>query len=223
MTRGLSFEVAGALFDSDGVLVDSHDAAARAWNEWARIWSPGFDFHRDAQHGRRMADVVADLVGPADADRAADVLTEMEIELGTDVPAIRGARRLLRSCPDGSWAVVTSGGRAMARARLASAGLPTPSALVTADDVADGKPRPDPYLAGAKLLGLPPSACVVFEDAHFGILAARAAGAKTVVGVGSQTLGEDVDVSVADLAGVTFDGATLTIAWDAVLGTNRRA
>src|ERR1700694_2080986 len=59
------------LIDCDGVLVDSHNAAAPAWNGWARRWSPAFDFHRDIEHGRRITDVVADLVDPHDVDEAA--------------------------------------------------------------------------------------------------------------------------------------------------------
>lgn len=203
--------IAGILFDSDGVLVDSHNAAATAWNHWARTWAPGFDFHRDAQHGRRLVDVVAELVGDGDTALATRVLTELELELATEVPAVPGAVALLSSSPADRWAVVTSGGREMAAARLESAGLPTPRVLVSADDVAAGKPAPEPYLAGAKLLGLDPRSCAVFEDARLGIMAARAAGVGLVVGVGAQTIGEDVDVSVADLSGITFDGDDLVI------------
>jgi sugar-phosphatase len=212
-----AFRVSGILFDSDGVLVDSHDAAATAWNHWARTWAPGFDFHRDAQHGRRLVDVVADLVGDGDTALASRLLTELELELATEVPAVAGAVALLSSSPAERWAVVTSGGREMASARLKSAGLPTPRVLVSADDVSAGKPDPEPYLAGARLLGLAPQTCAVFEDAHLGIMAARAAGAGLVVGVGAQTVGEDVDVSVADLSGITFDGSELTVAAEAIL------
>ncbi|MCP2623515.1 HAD family hydrolase [Mycolicibacterium smegmatis] len=217
MTSHKTFPIAGILFDSDGVLVDSHEAAAKAWNHWARTWAPGFDFHRDAQHGRRLSDVVAELVGDGDSALATKVLTELEIEMATEVPAMAGAVDLLSSSPADRWAVVTSGGREMAAARLLSAGLPTPRVLVSADDVTAGKPAPEPYLTGAHLLGLEPRVCAVFEDAHLGILAARAANVGFVVGVGAQTIGEDVDVSVADLSGITFDGSHLVIEADAVL------
>ena len=50
------FSVTALLFDCDGVLVDSLDAAAVAWNEWGTRWKPGFDFHRDVEHGRRLTD-----------------------------------------------------------------------------------------------------------------------------------------------------------------------
>ena len=54
--------------------------------------------------------------------------------------------------------------------------------MVTVDDVARGKPAPDPYLRAAELLGVAAADCLVIEDAPAGISAARAAGA-TVLGV----------------------------------------
>ena len=59
----------------------------------------------------------------------------------------------------------------LARARLSAAGIPIPSELVTAWDVENGKPHPEPYLKGAANLGFDISDCVVFEDAASGILA----------------------------------------------------
>jgi hypothetical protein len=112
------------LIDCDGVLVDSHDAAATAWNSWARRWSPSFDFHRDIEHGRRITDVVAELVDPHDVDEAAADLIQAELIHAAEVPALPGARDLLNTSPPGTWAVVTSGGRAIATARMKAAGLP---------------------------------------------------------------------------------------------------
>jgi sugar-phosphatase len=59
--------------------------------------------------------------------------------------------------------------------------------IVAQDDVAHGKPDPEPYLRAAELLALPPSALLVFEDTDVGVAAARAAGAY-VVGL-TRTLG----------------------------------
>ncbi len=56
------------------------------------------------------------------------------------------------------------------------------AAAVTAEDVTHGKPHPEVFLKAAQKLEMPPERCVVFEDAHVGIEAARAAGMK-VVGV----------------------------------------
>jgi FMN phosphatase YigB (HAD superfamily) len=70
------------------------------------------------------------------------------------------------------------------------AGIEPPDALVTFDSVTAGKPAPDCYLEGARLLGLSPERCVAIEDAPLGLQAARAAGATTdVAGQGCQRRG----------------------------------
>ncbi|MBP1820717.1 HAD-IA family hydrolase [Mycobacterium sp. OAE908] len=209
---GNALRVDGLLLDCDGVLVDSHNAAAVAWNQWARRWAPGFDFHRDIEHGRRIRDVVAELVSaPSDVEAATAELIQLEVDNAADVVPIPGARELLASIPAGRWAVVTSGGRAIATARMASAGLAPAHVLVTGEDVERGKPFPDPYLLAAERLGLPPERCAVFEDAPAGIAAARAAGVETIVGVGTAAAAENVTVTIADLRGVRFDGRCLRV------------
>ena len=209
---GNALRVDGLLLDCDGVLVDSHNAAAVAWNQWAQRWAPGFDFHRDIEHGRRIRDVVAELVStPGDVAAATAELIQLEVDHAADVVPIPGARELLASIPAGCWAVVTSGGRAIATARMASAGLAPAQVLVTGEDVEHGKPSPDPYLLAAQRLGVPPERCAVFEDAPAGIAAARAAGVETVIGVGAAGAGEDVTVAIADLCGVRFDGQRLLL------------
>jgi sugar-phosphatase len=52
--------------------------------------------------------------------------------------------------------------------------------LVTADDVQNGKPAPDPYLLGAQRLGIAPTQAVVLEDAEAGIQAGRAANMRVI-------------------------------------------
>lgn len=52
--------------------------------------------------------------------------------------------------------------------------------IVTGDDVTQGKPHPEPYLLGAKLLDLEPADCLVVENGLFGIRAAKAAHMRCV-------------------------------------------
>lgn len=212
------FRVDRLLLDCDGVLVNSHGAAAVVWNLWATRWAPGFDFHRDVQHGRRISDLVAELITtPGEVAVAAADLARRELDHAVDVAAIPGARRLLESSPAGSWAVVTSGSRAVASARMASAGLPPADILVAGEDVEHGKPSPDAYLLAAKRMQVSPRHCAVFEDAPAGIAAARAAGVGTVIGVGPVTAAADVTAAVANLSGVDFDGRRLRIDARAIL------
>jgi HAD superfamily hydrolase (TIGR01509 family) len=50
------------------------------------------------------------------------------------------------------------------------------SAVVAADHVKNHKPAPDTFLLCAERMGVAPEKCVVFEDADFGLQAARAPG-----------------------------------------------
>lgn len=112
-----------------------------------------------------------------------------------DVVATAGAARLVRLLDEQAlpWAVVTSADRRLARARLGAAGI-DPPVLVTAEDVTAGKPDPEGYLAAARALGVPPAHCLVVEDSEPGLLAGRAAGARTAA-----LKGLDGDLRLADL------------------------
>ncbi|EPH43588.1 HAD family phosphatase [Streptomyces aurantiacus] len=78
-------------------------------------------------------------------------------------------------------AVASGSSRPAIEAILAGTGLDTHlTTLVSADEVAHGKPAPDVFLAAAALLGAAPADCVVLEDAAPGALAARAAGMRCV-------------------------------------------
>src|SRR5215469_4095267 len=109
---------------------------------------------------------------------------QMEIEDKKGVTALAGAASVLRSLPPDRFAIVTSATRPLAVARLGYAGLAVPKNMVTADDVVNGKPSPEPYLKGAALLGVAPADCLVFEDTPAGVAAARAADMR-VVALGS--------------------------------------
>jgi sugar-phosphatase len=209
--RSWEFEEAGLLFDCDGVLVDSVASAAPAWDHWSRRYAPSFDFLRDAPHGMRPSEVVAGLVGPVLAEAATAELIALEVQAAARTVPVPGAARLLDSLPARGWAVVTSSNRAVARARLRSAGVRSPATLVAAEDVARGKPEPEAYLLGAGLLGRAPESCVVFEDSVPGIRAARAAGVVAVVGVGAASAAGGPDLVIPDLRGVRWEGGRLVI------------
>lgn len=208
--------VAGILFDCDGVLVDSLEAAAVAWDAWSARYAPGYDFRTQVEHGVRAADTVATLVHPDNLAEAVAALEAEEVHGAGATVGIAGAVALTSSIPAARWAVVTSGTRVLATARLAAAGHGTPGGLVTADDVQRGKPDPEPYLRGAAVLGIDPADCAVFEDAAAGVLAARAAGAGYVVGVGDHLDDAIVDAWVPDLSAVRYaDGELMLRAQDA--------
>ncbi len=170
----------GVLFDLDGVLVDSTPAVARVWAWWAR--EHGFDPDEVVKkaHGRPSISTIRELL--PDADYAAEdrEVERREIADVEGVIPLPGAVELLRALPLERWAIVTSCTRALARVRIAAAGLPKPKHLVTATDVQHGKPSPEPYLKGAQMLGIPAADCLVVEDAPAGIRAGKAAGAQVL-------------------------------------------
>jgi mannitol-1-/sugar-/sorbitol-6-phosphatase len=113
-------------------------------------------------------------------DEEARQFAAMEAADTEGVVAIDGALDLLGSLPEDGWAIVTSGTRLVATARLVRLGLPVPRSMVCGEDVVNGKPDPEPYLLGARLLDVPPEECVVVEDSPAGLAAASAAGMRTV-------------------------------------------
>jgi HAD superfamily hydrolase (TIGR01509 family) len=74
--------------------------------------------------------------------------------------------------------------------------------MITVDDVSGHKPLPDPYLAGAKLLGVPPETCLAVEDSTAGVASARAAGMYCIAAPSEMTL--DADLSAADMRVESF-------------------
>jgi sugar-phosphatase len=206
----------GILFDSDGVLVDSDASVRLSWTRWAQRWELDPESVAAMVHGRRSTDTVALLIDSSRRVEALECIDRYEVEDAASVTALPGAAALLADLPRGSWAVVTSGRRPLAVARLTAAGLPVPGTLVCAEDVDAGKPDPAGYLLAASRLGIPPERCLVVEDSPAGVAAGIAAGA-SVLGVSERALDTAAPVVVRDLAGIGWDGTTLRVAASAVL------
>ncbi len=173
---------AAFLFDMDGTLVDSIASANRVWRRWAASHGLDPEIVLRTMHGVRAVETVRRLNVPGmNAEREAEVLTLAEIEDVEGIVAIKGAKTFLRSLPSDRWAIVTSAPRVLALRRLAAAGISAPRVLITADDVAHGKPAPDCFLLAARSLEVAARDCLVWEDALAGIRAAEAAGAAVMV------------------------------------------
>jgi sugar-phosphatase len=206
----VKFYASGLLFDNDGVLVDSHAAAADAWAIWCKEYAPHINWD-DPQHaGQRAEDKVREWISsPELFEQANNRINELEQLTAHTTVALPGAVELTSSLRDGTWTVCTSANPNLGRARLIAAGIKVPAELVTAADVKRGKPHPDPYLLGAERLGFAAEECVVFEDAIAGALAAEEAGVGLIVGVTAAALAGPADIVIRDLTGITFDGEVL--------------
>jgi sugar-phosphatase len=190
--------VEAVLLDMDGTLVDSDAAVERAWAAWAGEYGVDLAAALENVHNGPAERTVERLLPDADATLAAAAakrnLALQYDDLG-DVVATPGAEALLAALDRWHlpWAVVTSADRRLAEARLGVAGIEVP-VLVTADDVANGKPDPEGYLLAARKLDVEASRCLVVEDSEPGLEAGRAAGAMTAA-----LRGLPGDVSLRDL------------------------
>jgi len=175
-----TFHCGAILFDLDGVLADSTGSVERQWRIWAG--ERGIDAQKAVAiaHGVRAVEVIRTIAPHLDAEAEVGKLESLEAADHDGVAVMPGAADLVRSIPAGRWGVVTSGRRNLATSRLEFAGIPIPRVMVTAQDVANGKPHPEPYLKGAELLGVNPAECLVIEDAPAGIRSAHAGGMKVI-------------------------------------------
>ncbi len=206
--------VDAVLFDLDGTLADSTGSVDRSWRKLADRLGLDFESMNGSYHGVPARQTLARLMAGSTEREIDDVnawLGEIEATDTEGVVAIRGAVDLLDSLPAERWAIVTSGTRRLATGRIAAAGLPMPKELITADDVAVGKPAPDPYILAARRLGFEPKRCLVVEDAPAGVASGLASGAMVL---GLRTTHNDLGIpTVADLTEVemTVDGSRIGV------------
>ncbi|MFC1408394.1 HAD-IA family hydrolase [Streptacidiphilus sp. N1-12] len=203
------------LLDMDGTLVDSGPAVERVWRAWALQYGLDGDQVLEVVHGRQgfasMAILLPDRPMEQNHEENARMLAQETADT-EGVVAIGGAAAFLASLGGLPHALVTSADDALARARMGAAGLALPPVAVTAEHVTLSKPDPEGFLLGAKLLGIDPADCLVFEDSEAGVAAGLAAGMQ-VIGVGPATTGYGATVSVDSLHQVTVTEAdgTLTL------------
>lgn len=173
---------AAFLFDMDGTLVNSMAVVDRVWRAWAARHGIATDPLMAALHGVKAIETIRRFA-PAgtDAEAETEALTQAEIDDVEGLAEIGGAAAFLAKVPAGRRALVTSAPRALALRRLEATGIPIPEVVITAEDVAQGKPAPDCFLAAAALLGVDIRDCLVWEDSPAGIAAAEAAGAAALV------------------------------------------
>jgi mannitol-1-/sugar-/sorbitol-6-phosphatase len=199
----------GILFDMDGILISSIGSVERSWTKWALLRGVDPALARKTAHGRRAVETIAKLRPDLDSDAELTVIEDLEVADNEGLTVLPGVLELLASLPANRWTVVTSATKLLARTRMAAAGLPVPEKMVTADQVKRGKPDPEPFLAGAALLGVAPADCVVFEDSPSGVAAGRAAGCTVVATTFSHSV-ESLGAAhylVRDLTGIRVESA----------------
>jgi sugar-phosphatase len=170
----------GILFDMDGILISSLGSVERSWTKWAGMRGVDPEYAIARIHGRRAIDSLRAIRPDLDGEAELRILEQFEVDDTEGLEVLKGVPELLQALPEDRWTVVTSATERLARVRLAAGGLPVPERFVYGEMVAEGKPHPAPYLAGARLLGFKPGECVAFEDSASGIESAHAAGCITI-------------------------------------------
>ncbi len=209
----------GILFDMDGVLISSTGADERCWLQWAKHHNMEGAFSLQSTHGRRAVDTLRAIRPDLDPVIEQRRLEDYDAEDYSGLIILPGVEKLLASLPYDRWTIVTSATVRLLQGRLKHAGLPIPKTLVPAEHVANGKPHPEPYLTGARLLNLAPADCLVIEDSPAGVASGKAAGCKVLAVLSSHAQAEltAADWLVASLEQVAatprLDG-TITIALD---------
>jgi len=210
----LILHVRGILFDMDGVLISSINSDERSWSRWARLHNMEGTFSIQSTHGRRTIDTLRAL--RPDLDLAVELkrLEEFDAEEQDGVLALPGARSLIATLPANAWTIVTSDSERVMRQRLPFAGITPPNSIISADHVTHGKPHPEPYISGARILGLAPSECLVIEDAPAGIKAGKAAGCRVLAVLSSHSAD---DLAGADWIIPSLECVTATRAHDGTI------
>lgn len=180
------------LWDMDGTLVDSEklwDISMYALYE--RMGGTLTPHVRAATVGGSTLDtmriVYQDLgleLDPADMADTAEWLHDHATQLFVaGLPWRPGAQQLLDALTEAGipMALVTNTRRELTEVALQTIGAQYFSAVVCGDEVAHGKPAPDPYLAAAAHLNQPPQRCLAIEDSLVGATAAHAAGCRVLV------------------------------------------
>lgn len=206
--------VLAVLWDLDGTILDSRELHWQAWRE--QLAGEGMELRReqfDASFGHRNDATLAAWFGSAasreDLIRISDAKEERFRRLvrKRGVELLPGVEMWLARLAAAGWrqALATSAPRLNVDAILEVLGIAgTFATLVTAEDVARGKPDPEVFLTAARRLAAPVYRCVVVEDAPAGITAARRAGMRCI-GVGPQHGSLRADLAAPSLAALDED------------------
>lgn len=184
--------IRAALFDMDGVLLDSMPIHARCWREAMKkfgIDMPEIETYRiEGMRGIEICKMKAleqlhREISDAEAEEMYAAKSE-GVDASGQPPTMEGVKELMEKMKaDGLTIVVVtgSGHRSLLDdlerrfPRLIDAEL-----MVTSYDVSRGKPHPEPYIKGMEKANVTPQETIVIENAPLGVRSAKAAGAFTI-------------------------------------------
>lgn len=177
------FMYKAALFDLDGVLIDSETLYTGFWERVGREHHlPSATFAHDIK-GTTLSDILETHFPDPDVRRDVDrMLHEFENEIV--YPVFPGALEFVDKLREFGVKTVIVTSSDMKKMQFLFSQHPDFAshfdAIVTACDVKRSKPDPEPYLVGASKVDVAPSECIVFEDSFQGLESGRRAGCKVI-------------------------------------------
>ena len=185
----------GVLFDLDGVVVDSESIYTQFWSDIDKLYPTGVENFAIAIKGNTLQRILADFF--PDNDVKQDILKRIkDFEINMRYKPFAEAIRFINELKRNQFriAIVTSSSqKKMDNLYAQNPGFREMfDAVVTGDMVSHSKPDPEPYLLGAKAIGVAPESCYVFEDSISGIESGIRAGA-TVIGLATTLPYDKID------------------------------
>ncbi|MFF0837863.1 MULTISPECIES: HAD family hydrolase [unclassified Streptomyces] len=177
-----------AVFDVDGTLVDTNHLHVVTW--WEAFRQAGHDVPMHAVHravGLGSTDLIAHLLGDGrDEEQDAELSAAHKALYGQyfdRLPALPKAGELLRRLHSDGWRVVLATSASGAELGALRRAIDADEAIVgtaSADDVARGKPAPEPVELALELVGVPASRAVFVGDTVWDMRAGAKAGVRCV-------------------------------------------
>ena len=180
--------IEAVIFDLDGILIDSEhvwdevrqELAKERGGRWSDSASRDMMGMSSIEWSRYMRDVVGLDEDPEEI--SAEVVRRLEERYHEELPIIPGSEEALELLA-ARWplGLASSSNRELIDLVLAESGFGRFfRATVSSEEVPRGKPAPDVYVEAARRLGADPARCAAVEDSENGILAAKAAGMRTI-------------------------------------------
>ena len=185
----MSTRLAAVLWDMDGTIVDTEPYWIAAEHEVVEMHGGTWSLeHGKAVVGKDLLDTGAYVRDNGPVPLTPHEIVELLLDrvvasVRREIPWRPGARDLLASCRGAgvATALVTMSWRRFATEVVDALPAGSFDEVVVGDDVAHGKPHPEPYLLAARRLGVDPAHCVAIEDSPTGAASAHAAGCTVLV------------------------------------------
>lgn len=201
-----------ALFDFDGVVMDTETQYTVFWDEVGKEYFPEIPSYGRHIKGQTLVQIYEKyFAGQTELQAQLTAkLNRFEEQMHFDfIPGVVDFMKELRSEGVKMAIVTSSNNLKMEKAFRAHPELRTlVDRILTADMFTQSKPHPECFLLGAEILGASPEECVVFEDSFHGLEAGNRAGMK-VIGLATtnpaSAIADKAVLVIPDFVGFTYE------------------